>query len=88
VAGCVTFAIAHVTCFSAHPLKTDLKIPQYKCYGEFFIVRDRIDTEYCQSVKEGDTKQCSIIGATRSYRDSKEGNAVYTEFQKAYKRNN
>lgn len=43
--------------------------------------------EYCHRVKEGETKPCSIIGATRSYWDSKEGNAVYTEFQKAYKRN-
>jgi len=33
------------------------------------------------------SKPCSIIGATRSYWGSKEGDAVYTEFQKAYKRN-
>ena len=50
-------------------------------------MRGRIDTEYCERVKEGETKPCSIIGATRSYWGSKEGDAVYAEFQKAYKRN-
>ena len=70
-----------------HTLKADMLIRRCKHCGEFFIVRGRIDTEYCDRVKEGETKPCSIIGATRSYWGSKNGDAVYTEFQKAYKRN-
>ena len=51
-------------------------------------MRGRIDTEYCDRVKEGESKPCTLIGATRSYWGSKEGDmVVYTEFQKAYKRN-
>ena len=70
-----------------HTLKADLLIRQCKHCGEFFIVRGRIDTEYCDSVKYEETKPCSVIGATRSYWESKEGDDIYTEFQKAYKRN-
>jgi len=70
-----------------HTLKSDLAIRRCKCCGEFFVVRGRADMEYCQRVKEGETKPCSMIGATRSYWGSKEGDAVYAEFQKAYKRN-
>ena len=68
-------------------LKADLIIRRCKHCGEFFIVRGRTDMEYCHMVKPGETKPCSVIGPTRSYWGSKEGNAVYTEFQKAYKRN-
>jgi len=70
-----------------HTLKSNLIIRWCKHCGEFFIVHGRIDMEYCSRVKPGETKPCNIIGATRSYWGSKEGNAVYTEFQKAYKRN-
>ena len=70
-----------------HTLKADLTIRRCKHCGEFFIVRGRTDMEYCPRIKTGETKPCSIIGPTRSYWGSKEGNAVYTEFQKAYKRN-
>ena len=70
-----------------HMMKADLPMRKCKHCGEFFIVRGRIDTEYCDRVKAGESKRCSIIGATRSYWESKHGNAVYVEFQKAYKRN-
>ena len=70
-----------------HTLKSDLIIRRCKHCGEFFIVRGRIDTEYCDRVKDGESKPCTLIGATRSYWGSKEGDVVYTEFQKAYKRN-
>jgi hypothetical protein len=70
-----------------HTIKSDLPLRRCKHCGEFFIVRGRIDTEYCDRIKDGETKPCALIGATRSYWDSKVGNATYAEFQKAYKRN-
>jgi hypothetical protein len=70
-----------------HTLKAGLVIRRCRHCGEFFVVRGRVDMEYCHGIKTGETKPCSIIGATRSYWGSKEGNAVYAEFQKAYKRN-
>ena len=70
-----------------HTLKSNLLIRKCKYCGEFFIVRGRIDTEYCDRVKEGEVKPCSIIGATRSYWGSKMEDPVHIEFQKAYKRN-
>jgi hypothetical protein len=70
-----------------HTLKSDLIIRKCKHCGEFFIVRGRIDIEYCDRVKDGETKPCCIIGATRSYWGSKVDDPIYTAFQKAYKRN-
>jgi len=70
-----------------HTLKADLQLRKCKFCGEYFIVRGRIDTEYCDRIKEGETKPCSLIGATRSYWGSKTDNPAYVEFQKAYKRN-
>lgn len=70
-----------------HTLKADLQLRKCKFCGEYFIVRGRIDIEYCDRVKEGETKPCSLIGATRSYWGSKTDNPIYVEFQKAYKRN-
>jgi hypothetical protein len=70
-----------------HTLKTDLLIRKCKHCGEFFIVRGRIDTEYCGRQKPGETKPCSVIGATRNYWDGKMEDPIYVAFQKAYKRN-
>jgi hypothetical protein len=70
-----------------HTLKSNMLIRRCKHCDEFFIVRGRIDTEYCDRVKSGESKPCSIIGAARSYWGSKEGDVIYTAFQKAYKRN-
>ena len=69
-----------------HTLKSNMLIRCCKHCGEFFVVRGRIDTEYCDRIKLGENKPCSIIGATRSYWGSKEGDVIYTAFQKAYKR--
>ena len=68
-------------------LKSELLIRKCKHCGEYFIVRGRIDIEYCDRIKEGERKPCSIIGATRNYWGSKAGDPIHTAFQKAYKRN-
>ena len=70
-----------------HTIKLDLPIRKCKNCDEFFIVRGRIDTEYCYRILQNETKPCNIIGATRNYWDGKKGNLVHNEFQKAYKRN-
>jgi len=70
-----------------HTLKSDLLLRKCKHCGEYFIVRGRVDTEYCDRQKPGETKPCSIIGATRSYWESKADDPIHTAFQKAYKRN-
>jgi hypothetical protein len=70
-----------------HMLKLNLLLRKCKHCDEYFIVRGRIDIEYCDRVKEGETKPCSIIGSTRTYWGSKEGDPIYAEFQQAYKRN-
>ena len=70
-----------------HTLKANLIIKKCKYCGEYFVVRGRIDTEYCDRIKEGETKPCSIIGATRSYWGNKLDNPIHIAFQKAYKRN-
>jgi len=70
-----------------HTLKAGLPIRKCKHCGDYFVVRGRIDTEYCDRIKEGERKPCSIIGATRSYWGSKADDPVHIEFQKAYKRN-
>jgi len=70
-----------------HTLKSDLLLRKCKFCGEFFIVRGRIDMEYCERVKKGESKPCSLIGATRSYWGSKADDPIHVAFQKAYKRN-
>ena len=69
-----------------HTMKQDLILRKCKHCGEFFIVRGRIDTEYCERIKKGETKSCSIIGPTRTYWNSKSGDEIHTQFNKAYKR--
>ena len=64
-----------------------LPIRKCKYCNEYFIIRGRSDTEYCNRIKPGESKPCSIIGATKTYWDGKKDNAIHNEFQKAYKRN-
>ena len=70
-----------------HTLKMELPLRKCKYCNEYFIVHGRIDIEYCDRIKPGETKPCNIIGASRNYWGSKEDNPIYKEFQKAYKRN-
>jgi len=70
-----------------HTIKQELPIRKCKYCNNYFIVRGRSDTEYCDRILSGETKPCSIIGATRNYWDGKKDNQVHNEFQKAYKRN-
>ena len=70
-----------------HTLKLELPIRKCKFCGEYFIVYGRIDTEYCDRIKPGESKPCSLVGATKTYWDGKKDNAIHNEFQKAYKRN-
>lgn len=70
-----------------HTIKSNLILRKCKYCGEYFIVHGRVDTEYCNRIKEGETKPCSEIGAARNYWNDKEGNSIYAEFQQAYKRN-
>ena len=70
-----------------HTLKRDLPIRKCKYCNEFFIARGRVDIEYCDRKKPGETKPCSIIGASRNYWDGKMDDPIYVAFQKAYKRN-
>jgi len=70
-----------------HTLKSELLLRKCKHCGEFFIVRGRVDIEYCDRIKEGETKPCSIIGATRNYWEGKMEDPIHVAFQKAYKRN-
>ena len=70
-----------------HTLKTGLTIRKCKYCYHYFIVRGRSDTEYCNRILTGETKPCSIIGATRNYWDGKKDDPIHNEFQKAYKRN-
>jgi hypothetical protein len=70
-----------------HTLKTELPIRKCKHCGEFFVVRGRSDMEYCDRKKPGESKPCNIIGAARTYWEGKADDPIYSEFQKAYKRN-
>ena len=70
-----------------HMLKQDLVIRKCKYCDEYFIVRGRSDTEYCDRIKKGESKPCNIVGAIKIYWDGKKDDSIHNEFQKAYKRN-
>jgi hypothetical protein len=70
-----------------HTLKQDLIVLKCKFCSEYFIVRGRSDTEYCERTKAGESKPCNIIGATKTYWDGKKDDSIHREFQQAYKRN-
>ena len=70
-----------------HTLKLDLRLRKCKHCEQFFIVRGRVDIEYCDRIKAGETKPCSIIGTTRNYWGGKMDDPIHVAFQKAYKRN-
>lgn len=69
-------------------LNTDQPIRKCKCCGRYFIPHNRIDAEYCQFIRYGETKPCSVIGTLRNYQNARKDNPNHTEFRKAYKRNN
>lgn len=70
-----------------HTLRENQPIKKCKYCGEYFIPHGRMDTEYCNRIKWGETKRCSEMGAIRNYWSGKTDDPVYKEFQKACKRN-
>ena len=68
-------------------MKKELTVRKCKHCGKFFIVRDKVEIEYCDRQKLGDTKPCFIIVAMKTYWECKIDDPIYVAFQQAYKRN-
>lgn len=64
-----------------------LPIKKCRCCGEFFVPSGRSDSEYCSRISLGEEKRCAQIGAMKTFKGKYAENPIYTEYNRAYKRN-
>lgn len=70
-----------------HTVKGELPIKKCRCCGEYFVPSGRSDSEYCSRISLGENKRCAQIGAMRTFKGKYAENPIYTEYNRAYKRN-
>lgn len=70
-----------------HAVKGELPVKKCRCCGEYFVPSGRSDSEYCSRIILGENKRCAQIGAMRTFKGKYAENPIYTEYNRAYKRN-
>lgn len=65
----------------------ELPVKKCRCCGELFVPSGRSDSEYCSRISLGEDKRCAQIGAMKTFKDKYAENPIYTEYNRAYKRN-
>lgn len=56
-----------------------------KCYGKYFIMKGNYDTNYCDRIAEGETRNCQELATQENYKKTAD-NAAIPLYQKYYKR--
>lgn len=67
-------------------LKNESNIRQCKRCGKYFIMKGNYDTNYCDRIAEGETRNCQDIAAQENYKKKMADNAAIPLYQKYYKR--
>ena len=67
-------------------LEYGIKLHKCKNCGRYFIVKGNYDAEYCDRIREGQTKNCQQIAAQKKYNDKLHNNEAIALFRKYYKR--
>lgn len=67
-------------------LEYGIRLHKCKNCGRYFIVKGNYDAEYCDRIREGQTKNCQQIAAQKRYDEKLHGNEAVALFRKYYKR--
>lgn len=67
-------------------LELNIRFRKCKRCGRYFIMKGNYDTNYCDRIAEGETKNCQDIMAMENYKKKIADNAAITIYNKYYKR--
>ena len=67
-------------------LKSDIGMRKCKRCGKYFIMKGNYDTNYCDRIAEGETRNCQELAAHENYKKKMADNAAIPLYQKYYKR--
>lgn len=67
-------------------LALNIRFRKCKRCGRYFIMKGNYDTNYCDRIAEGETKNCQDIMAMENYKKKMADNAAITIYNKYYKR--
>lgn len=67
-------------------LELNIRFRKCKRCGSYFIMKGNYDTNYCDRIAEGETKNCQDIMAMENYKKKMADNAAITIYNKYYKR--
>ena len=67
-------------------LKSDTGMRKCKRCGKYFIMKGNYDTNYCDRIAEGETRNCQDLAAQENYKKKMADNAAIPLYQKYYKR--
>ena len=67
-------------------LELNIRFRKCKRCGRYFIMKGNYDTNYCDRIAEGETKNCQDIMAIENYKKKMADNAAITIYNKYYKR--
>lgn len=67
-------------------LKSDVAMRKCKRCGKYFIMKGNYNTNYCDRIAEGETRNCQELAAQENYKKKMADNAAIPLYQKYYKR--
>lgn len=67
-------------------LEHNIRFRKCKRCGKYFIMKGNYDTNYCDRIADGETKNCQDIMAMENYKKKMADNAAITIYNKYYKR--
>jgi hypothetical protein len=67
-------------------LKSDIGMRKCKRCDKYFIMKGNYDTNYCDRIAEGETRNCQDLAAQENYKKKMADNAAIPLYQKYYKR--
>lgn len=67
-------------------LTKSIRFRKCKRCGRYFIMKGNYDTNYCDRVAEGETRNCQELAAQENYKKKMADNAAIPLYQKYYKR--
>ena len=67
-------------------LEANVRFRKCKRCGKYFIMKGNYDTNYCERVAEGETRNCQELAAAENYKAKIAGDKAIPIYNKYYKR--
>lgn len=67
-------------------LEHQIRFRKCKNCGRYFIMKGNYQTDYCDRIPEGETKNCQTIAALKNYKEKVSDNTAWKLYNKYYKR--